>query len=118
MFAPCPLVGISKQSLFKPFLCLGITLVNKDRFCNTKESVAFVDAWIQSYSRSEAKEILSTTESKQTKLQRFFETQVASALVVHSLMDFIENLSNYQKNKSMYKHLPRAFQFFDSEVEQ
>ena len=63
---------------------------NKDRFCKTMASVAFIDTYIQRDLRLQTKEIPSSGNSKQTKAQSFSETQVAISLVVHSRNGFLE----------------------------
>ena len=73
-----------------PFMsvCINCIASSKDRICKTIASDVFFDTKIQSDLRLQTKEILSTSDSKQKKLQYFSETQVASALVVPSRNGF------------------------------
>ena len=63
-------------------------LHNKERFCKTVAAVPFIDTYIQRNWRLQTKEIPSSGNSKQTKTQRFSETQVAISLVVRSRNSF------------------------------
>ena len=60
------------------------TPINKGRFCNTIPSIALVHTSIQSDSRLQTKEILSSRISKQTKPQSCPETSKANSRLVRA----------------------------------
>ena len=75
-------IASASQAMCHSVLCIAIVALggfeanvskerNRDRFCKTTTSVALVDTWIQSDWRLLKKEILSTSNLKQTKPQKF-----------------------------------------------
>ena len=76
---------------------------DKDRFCKTMASVAFAETQIPIDLRLQAKEILSTSNSKQTQLQSFSETQPIARLLYIPEMVLSTNMIMYRKKEEISK---------------